>query len=69
VDPQERADVLAALVVDVFAFVLGPLFAPMYERIARTGPTRLAMKAPSPGKLSGPPRSNVSSLRAQLPGA
>ncbi len=35
-----------------------PLFAPMYERIARTGPDVFAMKPP-------PPRLNVSSLRPQ----
>ena len=40
----------------------GPLLAPMYERMARTGPLLLAMNAPSPA-------SKVSSLRPQVPGA
>src|SRR5262245_39519758 len=40
--------------------VYGPLFAPRYERIARTGPTLLATIAPSPDE-------NVVSLRAHVP--
>src|ERR1700741_5196846 len=39
--------------------VLGPLFAPMYERIARTGPSMFATNAPSPS-------ANVLLLRPQL---
>jgi hypothetical protein len=36
--------------------VNGPEFAPMYERIARTGPTPLATNAPSPALNVSSPR-------------
>ena len=41
-----------------------PLLAPMYERMARTGPLMFTMNAPSYG-LDGTTSSNVSSVRPQ----
>ena len=46
------------------AAVYVPLLAPMYERMARTGPLMFTMKAPSYGR-DGTTSSKVSSVRPQ----